>query len=121
MKKRDKNVANQLFFYKFGVKIQKLDFNAPLNPNKIFHFKNVSIWQRAEQIDAFHAYHRRVLGTETQPPEAKGIREKAPNCWTIFVIFRKNSNFKAIWIKFRTISEPFERTKSLTFGNQLKN
>ena len=33
MKKRDKNVANQLFFFKFGVKIQKLDFNVPLMNN----------------------------------------------------------------------------------------
>ena len=33
MKKRDKNAAKQLFFYKFGVKIQKLDFNAPLMVN----------------------------------------------------------------------------------------
>ena len=36
MKKRDKNVANQLFFYKFGVKIQKLYFNAPLKKFPVY-------------------------------------------------------------------------------------
>ena len=32
----------------------------------------------------------------------------------------KNGYFNAIWITFRTFSEPFEKTKFLMFENQLK-
>ena len=34
--------------------------------------------------------------------------------------FRKNSYFSAIWITFRMLLEPFERTKFLRFKSQLK-
>ena len=33
----------------------------------------------------------------------------------------KNNHFNAIWIKFRTFLEPFERTELLKFERQLKN
>ena len=45
----------------------------------------------------------------------------APSRWAIFCNFlEKNGYFNAIWITFRTVSEPFERTKFLMFKSQLK-
>ena len=45
---------------------------------------------------------------------------EAPSRWAIFCKFlEKNGYFKAIWITFRTFSEPFERTKFLRFESQL--
>ena len=44
------------------------------------------------------------LGANSQPPEAIELAD-----------FSKASNFKCHWIAFRTCSEPFEKTKFLTF------
>ena len=45
---------------------------------------------------------------------------KAPSRWAIFCKFlEKNGYFDAIWITFRTFSEPFERTKFLRLESQL--
>ena len=45
---------------------------------------------------------------------------EAPSRWAIFCKFLgKNGYFSAIWITFRTFSEPFERTKFLKFEIQL--
>ena len=45
---------------------------------------------------------------------------EAPSQWTIFCEFlEKNGYLNAIWITFRTFSEPFERTKFLRFESQL--
>ena len=45
----------------------------------------------------------------------------APSRWTIFCnFFGKNGYFNAIWITFRTFSEPLERAKFLMFESQLK-
>ena len=45
---------------------------------------------------------------------------EAPSRWAIFCKFlEKNGYFNAIWITFRTFSEPFERTKFLRFESQL--
>ena len=56
-----------------------------------------------------------------QPPEAMGVWGEAPSRWAIFCKFlEKNGCFNAIWITFRTFSEPFERTKFLRFKNLLK-
>ena len=48
-------------------------------------------------------------------------RGEAPSRWAIFCKFlEKNGYFNAIWITFRTFSEPFKRTKFLRFESQLK-
>ena len=45
---------------------------------------------------------------------------KAPSRWAIFSKFLEiNDYFNAIWITFRTFSEPFEKTKILRFESQL--
>ena len=45
---------------------------------------------------------------------------EAPSRWAIFCKFLKTYGyFNAIWITFRTFSEPFERTKFLRFGSPL--
>ena len=45
---------------------------------------------------------------------------EVPSRWAIFCKFwGKNGYFNAIWITFRTFSEPFETTKFLRFESQL--
>ena len=45
---------------------------------------------------------------------------KKTSRWAIFCkLLEKNGYFNAIWITFRTFSEPFERTKFLRFESQL--
>ena len=47
-------------------------------------------------------------------------RGETPSRWAIFCRFlEKNGYFNAIWITFRTFSDPFERTKFLRFESQL--
>ena len=44
----------------------------------------------------------------------------APSRWTIVCkLLEKNVYLNAIWITFRTLSEPFERTNFLRFESQL--
>ena len=71
----------------------KLEFKV-----KAFLYENFSIDQIAELNDAAQAL-----------------------LLTIFLIFRKNSRFNAIRIKFCPFLELFQRTILLTFGSQLKN
>ena len=72
-------------------------------------FYPIEIGRRGEQISATQTCHRRGLGAE---PPATG---------QFFISFwKKNGYFIAIRITFRTISEPFERTKFLMFESQLK-
>ena len=55
-----------------------------------------------------------------QQLEAMGVWGEAPSRRAIFCMFlEKNGYFNAIWITFRTFSEPFERTKFLRFESQL--
>ena len=49
-----------------------------------------------------------------------GSGRKAPSRWAIFVSFWKKKLFKSHWITFRTSSEPFQRTRFLTFQRQSK-
>ena len=49
-----------------------------------------------------------------------GSGGKAPSRWAIFVSFWKKKLFKSRWITFRTSSEPFQRTRFLTFQSQSK-
>ena len=62
-------------------------------------------------------------GQWTEPPPAGrlwGSGGKAPSRWAIFCKFlEKNSYFNAIWITFRTFSEPFEIIKLLRYESQL--
>ena len=45
---------------------------------------------------------------------------EAPSRWTIFCkLLEENVCLNAIWITFRTFSEPFERTRFLRFESQL--
>ena len=65
--------------------------------------------------------HKRGLGAE--PPAAVGygsLGANHPAAGRFFVSFwKKNGCLNAIWITFRTFSEPFERTKFLRFESQL--
>ena len=64
---------------------------------KQFCLKNVSIWQRGKKV---------VQLARVSQAEAKG---KASTAGQFLLFCRKNSHFNAIWIKFRTYLEPFER------------
>ena len=59
-------------------------------------------------------------GRSHKPPEAMGVcgRNTQP-LGNFLKVFGKNGYLNAIWITFRTVSEPFERTKFLRFENQL--
>ena len=62
-------------------------------------------------------------GLKVKPPTAggyAGLRAKPPIAGRFLEFFGKNSSFNAIWITFRTFSEPFERTKFLRFQSQFK-
>ena len=62
-------------------------------------------------------------GLKVKPPAAggyAGLRAKPPIARRFLEFFGKNSSFNAIWITFRTFSEPFERTKFLRFQSQFK-
>ena len=59
-----------------------------------------------------------------KPPAAGGYvwesGAKQPAAGRIFISFwKKSGSFNAIWITFRTFSEPFERTKFSRFKSQL--
>ena len=55
-----------------------------------------------------------------QPPVAVGAGGNAPSRLAIFVSFWKKKLFKSHWIAFRASSEPFQRTRFLTFQSQSK-
>ena len=45
---------------------------------------------------------------------------EAPSRWAIFCNFLEKKLFQCLWITFRMCSEPFEKTRFLTFESQLK-
>ena len=61
-----------------------------------------------------------VWGRSPQSPVAMGIWGKPPTRWGIFVSLLEKKLFKSHWITFRTSSEPFQRTRFLTFQSQSK-
>ena len=57
-----------------------------------------------------------------QPPEAMGVSSLGRSIQPLgdfSQVFGKNGYFNDIWIAFRTLSEPFERTNFLRFESQL--
>ena len=64
-------------------------------------------------------YPRRGFGAE--PPAHGGFGAKPLAAGRFFVIFWKKNYFQCHWITFCTCSEPFERTRFLTYESQLKD
>ena len=61
-----------------------------------------------------------VWGRSHQPPEAMEVWGRSTQPLGNFLeFFEENGYFNAIWITFRTFSEPFERTKFLRIESQL--
>ena len=60
-----------------------------------------------------------VWGLSPQPPVAMGVWGQRA-IFGRFVSFWKKKLFKSHWITFRTSSEPFQRTRFLTFQCQSK-
>ena len=61
-----------------------------------------------------------VWGRRPQPPVAVGVWGQSPQPLGDFCVFGKKKLFKSHWITFRTSSEPFQRTRFLTFQSQSK-
>ena len=88
---------------------------------EVFCLKNVSVEKRAEQTCTV-AYHKRGFGSSVLAAGGHGDLEANSQQLGGFCNFsEKICNFNAIWIKFCTFSDLFERTKLLTFESQLKN
>ena len=73
---------------------------------QVFH-KYIKIGRRGEQISATQTYHKWGPSRRRQWGFV-GRRLWGPVAGRFFEI---QSYFKAIWITFRTFSEPFQRTK----------
>ena len=61
-----------------------------------------------------------VWGQSPQPPMAMGVWGQSPQPLGDFCKFLEKKLFKSHWITFRTSSEPFQRTRFLTFQCQSK-
>ena len=61
-----------------------------------------------------------VWGQSPQPPVAMGVWGQSPQPLGDFCKFLEKKLFKSHWITFRTSSEPFQRTRFLTFQSQSK-
>ena len=61
-----------------------------------------------------------VWGRSPQPPVAMGVWEQSPQPLGDFCKFLEKKLFTSHWITFRTSSEPFQRTRFLTFQSQSK-